>query len=250
MFHAEDVLYCDGVEIASGCNTFNISNTMYITFNCTGTPTAVVTTYTGACGDNSNPCETINVSGPPMGAPLPIVLSNFSVQRNGTAVATSWMSQQEMNADRFEVERSYDNKSFQTIGTVASHGTSSSVNKYSFVDNSNNRRGVTLYRIKMVDKDGSVRYTEAKTVKGLSVSTVDIGLYPNPVVRGSLANISNLKEQSNIQIADYSGRVISSGTTGNSSNFALPMLQKGNYFIKITGNESKLSTVKKLTVIE
>lgn len=250
MFHAVDVLYCDGVEIASGCNTFNINTTMYITFTCTGTPTAVVTTYTGACGDDSNPCETITVPNPPQGAPTPVVLSNFSVQRNGAAVATSWISQQEINADRFEVERSFDNKTFQTVGTVASHGTSSNVNKYSFVDNSNTKRGVTLYRIKMVDKDGSVKYTEARTVKGLSVSTVDIGLYPNPVVRGGLANISNLKEQSNIQIVDYSGRVLSSTTTGNSSSFALPMLQKGSYFIRITGNESKVSTIKKLTVIE
>ena len=102
----------------------------------------------------------------------------------------------------------------------------------------------------MIDKDGAVRYTEAKTVKGMSVVNIDVSLYPNPVAKGSQANIANLKEASSIQIVDYSGRIINSSTTGNGSSFALPYLQKGNYFIKITGNESKSSTVKKLTVIE
>ncbi|MEP6617578.1 MAG: T9SS type A sorting domain-containing protein [Ginsengibacter sp.] len=250
MFHIVDVLYCDGVEISSGCNTFNINGTMYISFSCTGTPTAEVRSYTGACGDDSNPCETIQVPDPPQNAPTPVVLSNFSAQRTGSSVSTSWQSQQEINADRFEIERSYDNKTFQSVGTVATHGTSSTLNKYSFVDNSNNKKGITLYRIKMIDKDGSVKYTEARTVKGMSISTVDIGLFPNPVTKGGQANISNLKEQSSVQIVDYSGRIISTTTTGNSSSFPLPFLQKGNYFIKITGNESKLSTVKKLTVIE
>jgi len=250
VFHITDVLYCDGVEIAAGCNTFNISGTMYIGFSCTGTPSAVIQTYTGSCGDDSNPCETINVSGPPQSGPLPVVLGNFSVQRSGSAVTAIWQSQQEINSDRYEVERSYDNKSFFSIGTVNSHGNSSTANKYSFVDNSNKRNGISLYRIKMIDKDGAVRYTEAKTVKGMSVVNIDVSLYPNPVAKGSQANIANLKESSSIQIVDYSGRIINSSTTGNGSSFALPYLQKGNYFIKITGNESKSSTVKKLTVIE
>ena len=250
VFHITDVLYCDGVEISSGCNTFNINGTMYIGFSCTGNPSAVIQTYTGVCGDDSNPCETINVSGPPQSGPLPMVLGNFTVQRNGSAVSAIWQSQQEINADRYEVERSFDNKSFFSIGTVASHGNSSTSNKYSFVDNSNKRNGISLYRIKMIDRDGSVRYTEARTVKGMSAATIDVSLYPNPVARGSQANIANLKEASSIQIVDYSGRIINSSSTGNSSSFALPALQKGNYFIKITGNESKTSTVKKLTVIE
>jgi hypothetical protein len=250
IFHAEDIIYCDGVEIASGCNTFNVNTTMYIQFSCSGSPSAVVSTFRGACGDDSNPCEVIDVSNPPTNAPTPVVLSNFSLQRSGNSVSALWQSQQEINADRFEVERSYDNKTFFSVGTVASHGNSSSVNRYSFVDNSNNRRGISLYRIKLIDKDGTVRYTEAKTVKGLSVATLDISLYPNPVARGAQTNIANLKEPSIVQIVDYSGRIVNTSTTGNSSSFALPLLQKGNYFIKITGNESKLSTVKKLTVIE
>src|SRR6266487_1931104 len=100
-FHVEDVVYCDGVVIGSGCNTFNINTTMYIQFTCTGTPSATINTFTGPCGNNSNLCATFIVDAPPSGSPTPVVLGNFSIQRNGASVSVFWQSEQEINADKF-----------------------------------------------------------------------------------------------------------------------------------------------------
>lgn len=243
-FHIQDSIFSNGVQIASGCNTFTENGTLYIEFNCKGAPTAKVTVYTQSCGNNNRYCTTVVTS---VVGSLPVVISGFILQRSNREVITTWQTQQEVNSDRFEVERSFDNRLFQVVGTVASHGNSNVVNNYSYATNTDTRN-TSFFRVKLIDKDGVVSFTPIKSVKGINANA-DYTLFPNPRIGNEKITITGLAEPATVQVLDNSGRLVKTLSMEKSAPMELGNLQKGTYIIRITGNISNETSVKKLTVI-
>lgn len=246
-FHIQDFIYCDGAQIATGCNTFKENGTLYIQFYCAGAPTARVDVYTQACGSNSKLCATLKAVAPVIGEGLPVVISDFSLQRSSNNVIITWQTQQEVNSDRFEVERSFDNESFELVGTVPSHGNSTRVNNYSYSVNTNTGNP-SFFRIKLVDKDGSISFTPIKSIKGNNLKA-DYAIFPNPSLGNAKITITDLNEPAIVQVLDNSGRLIKSFSLVRSNTVGVDNLQQGTYIIRITGKVSNETTVRKLTVI-
>lgn len=198
-------------------------------------------------GGTTNICNVTDTV--PASGPMPVLLSKFDVQRqDGNTVIASWKTDQETNSDRFELQRSLNNSPFETVATVVSKNSNSSVAQfYSFTD-PNNLAGVSLYRIKMIDKDNSFSFSTIKTVKGLG-GTSDFVIFPNPSNGNATISITDLKEPTKVMIFDNSGRVIRQTGFTNSSSVDIRNLQKGSYVIRVTGERTGASTVKKLTVI-
>jgi hypothetical protein len=213
-------------------------------------PTAQITMYLtfpdGAIsGTGGN--ITCNV---PEGGPAPVILTGFSAQRNKSSdVEIAWQTEQEINSSRFEIERAYDNISFEKIGTISAAGNSSLLKSYSFTDNSNNSKKASLYRIKMIDIDGSVTYSETKSVKGSNITAADFLIYPNPGYANSKITIGQLNGPAVIKFFDLSGRVVKTVSLENSNSTEISDLQKGTYFVQITEKNSGIVQVKKLSVI-
>ena len=112
----------------------------------------VFLTYSGGATGGTSGSVICNI--PEQGL-LPVILSGFEIQRNdNNNVSATWQTQQEINSCMFEIERAYDNTSFQKIGNVIAAGTLTSLKTYIFSDNSNTSKNVSFYRIKMIDKDG------------------------------------------------------------------------------------------------
>lgn len=190
-----------------------------------------------------------DVPNSPEAGPTPVVLSSFDAVRSGNnAVTVNWKTEQEFNSKGFEIQRSSDNVNFETVGFVYSKNSNSSLAQYySFTDNSNTVGGTSYYRIKMIDLDNTFSFTDIKTVKGTGFKA-DVNVFPNPAPANSKITIGNLSEPSSIRVFDNTGRLIQQ-TTSTSTSVDLNYLQKGNYFIKITGQQTGSSTVKKLSVI-
>lgn len=186
----------------------------------------------------------------PEGSVAPVVLSNYEIQRNSAnTVTVTWETQQELNASGFEIQRSTNNSSFETVGIVPGRtSNSSTLQFYSFADNSNNLKEVSFYRIKMIDKDNSYTLSATKTVKG-SLGKSDFIVFPNPSAGNAKITITDLSEQTNVMLLDNSGRLIKQTTLINTNSLELNNLQKGGYIIKITGKESGVTSTKKLSVI-
>lgn len=184
----------------------------------------------------------------PSGGPTPILLSSFSVQRIGSNVKTNWQTQQEINTKNFEVQRAYDNASYQTIATIPAHGNSSTIQSYSFTDNSNNSPSTSFYRIKSVDIDGKFSYTDIKSIKGYGIKSGAV-IFPNPAFGNAKISITDLNEPTKIELLDNSGRLLRSATLSNGNTVELNGLKKGTYMVRIIGTVSGNSEVKKLTVI-
>ncbi len=141
---------------------------------------------------------------------LPVELITFEGAEEKGTIALYWATASEINNDYFEVQRSRDGVTFETIGTVSGHGTTNKIKEYQFSD-TNPGLGDNFYRLKQVDFDGAFEYHETILVSNSYVLyTLDAAIYPNPVVPHNM----NLRVDTNdsdhtigVQIVNMSGQV-------------------------------------------
>ncbi len=93
----------------------------------------------------------------------PIELLGFGVEAATYSNILNWQTATEVNGDFFAVERSVDGENFEQIGTVDAAGNSTTLQSYSFEDKQA-LAGTTYYRLRLVDLDGSIAYSEVEFV--------------------------------------------------------------------------------------
>ena len=110
---------------------------------------------------------------------LPVTLVDFhALQQPDHTVALQWETAQEQNSKYTEVQRSADGKTYSAIGQVAAAGTSTQRRNYAYTDKAP-LSGRGFYRLKMVDIDGSFKYSKILQVTAGGVGTA-IKVYSNP----------------------------------------------------------------------
>ncbi|UOQ96397.1 T9SS type A sorting domain-containing protein [Hymenobacter sp. 5317J-9] len=178
----------------------------------------------GATDDNSqvNFFQSIN--------PLPVELSRFGAQRQAdNAVAVTWTTATEKNAERFEVQRSRNARDFETVATAKAQGTSSKATAYALLDKSA-PAGLLYYRLRQVDNDGTAAFSPVVTVAG-SGETTKLLLYPNPASTA----ISFLAEAATpYRVLNQLGQVLLQGTTeAGTAKVAVDKLPSGLYLLEL-----------------
>lgn len=149
------------------------------------------------------------------GAPLPVKLLAFTASVKHTDVLLQWSTSSESNNKGFDVERSFDNKSFSKIGFVKGSGNSSSVKAYSHNDEAAflSFSGTIYYRLKQVDNNGAFEYSKTISVGKDKQAALAVSAYPNPFaaelhVQVDLENAAAVK----VSITDMTGKLVSSGS--------------------------------------
>lgn len=228
----------------------NCASKGYISYCISGDlPPAGTLTVFFDFGEFSGKDSCIVPEGGPSAGPTPVVLSSFNAERGGkNAVNITWKTEQELNSSKYEIQRSFNNIDFETVGVVATHNSNTSIAQYySFTDNSNTANESSYYRLKMIDLDNSFAYSGVKVVKG-SGFQAEISVFPNPAYGNQTITINNISEPASIRIFDYTGRLVQQASS-NGNSAQINNLQKGNYFINITGKQTGVSSVKKLSVL-
>jgi hypothetical protein len=109
--------------------------------------------------------------------PLPVELVLFDAKSDDNkTVDVFWQTKSEVNSAFFEVEHSQDGNNWLTIATKDAAGNSSAILDYRIVHQTPGL-GANYYRLKQVDLDGAVAYSEIRFV---SISNLNFTLYPNP----------------------------------------------------------------------
>ena len=90
--------------------------------------------------------------------PVPLKLISFTAERKTGVSFLHWITDNEENVDRFDVQRSNDGVIFTTIGNINARNTSFQ-ERYDFEDRSP-FQGIMYYRVKPVDIDGKFTYTK------------------------------------------------------------------------------------------
>ncbi|MBD3291223.1 T9SS type A sorting domain-containing protein [candidate division KSB1 bacterium] len=112
---------------------------------------------------------------------IPVELAFFEVQESDGQVLLNWSTVTESNNYGFEIQRQFkDEETWQRIGFVEGHGTTSVPQSYSFVEQGL-PGGTYLYRLKQIDFDGAFEYSETVEVNLTIATTFALGQnYPNP----------------------------------------------------------------------
>jgi hypothetical protein len=174
-----------------------------------------------------------------VGIGLPVTLVSFAAQCQPGGTLLHWQTAQEVNNKQFEVQRSQTAASWQTIAMVKGAGTTSQPQAYSWTDK-NPPTGVQYYRLKQVDYDGTITYSNIVTTTCGQPTTSGLQVYPNPVVSGSGFRVVSPANQT-YSIINARGQVLQNGILQKGANsLALRGVAAGIYLLKTAGDQYRI----------
>ncbi len=184
---------------------------------------------------------------------LPVQLVDFSAAYESSSKVTRlvWTTASELNSKSFVIERSIPNKNiFSPIGTVDAEGSANTTHFYNFTDLAP-VDGTSLYRLKMIDRDGVFSYSKVSAVSVNNSLITKYSMYPNPATAFTYINTTSATvKKVLIEVLDASGRSLKNQTAQLSASSPVRLniqgLQPGVYLIKITGEG--MSGIEKLLV--
>lgn len=188
---------------------------------------------------------------------LPVKLLGFSASYNNGQTTLSWQTENEVNFDHYEIERSANGKDFIAVGTKHATGSYSKTAYQHADDISSTSEKAFYYRLRMVDVDGKFSYSNTILIRKDQVGGVKgLLLSPNPVASGSALTLRvNAESRKNVEVRvlDVTGKLIlkqqnqlneglNSVSINNNSR-----LQPGIYTVQVIADDEVLSS--KLSVI-
>ena len=109
-----------------------------------------------------------------------VTLSSFVATYTSPSVQVQWLTEDETDNAFFSLERSANAQDYETIYEAPGNGNSQSQNIYSYTDNAP-MSGVSYYRLKQTDIDGTVNYSAIQSVNNESPIDNGYGISANPV---------------------------------------------------------------------
>ena len=189
----------------------------------------------------------LNNGGINASTPLPLTLLSFtSRKQNGKDVLAEWITTDEVNVDRFELEVARGNADYQLnqftkIGQVPARNIQVGNQYYNFIDHEPAKNGTRYYRLKMIDQDGSFKYSPIRPV----VFSEDLlwSVYPNPSTGLFYLNFQLAEgEMLTIKVYDASGRTIQQqmvNGTGFLQKIPIDLKANGLYMLEAVGGNKK-----------
>lgn len=183
--------------------------------------------------------------------PLPIELKSFNAmcQNNGTTLL-KWTTATEVNALKFEVQKSNNGVDYSVIGTVNAqypYGGS-----YTFTDDSKNS-GIVYYRLKMIDKDGSFKYSNIADIDVSKCNNIRTQIYAygkDITVNINASGAQNMR----VLVYDAIGRTLldkSLEVNEGTNLFQFPTdAAQSIYFVKLIDQKGNLVQVQKVVLME
>jgi xyloglucan-specific exo-beta-1,4-glucanase len=150
-------------------------------------------------------------------SPLTTAFSSFTAAiKNIYFTELVWKTATEANTNTFEVERSADGINFIKTGAVATQAVNGNSNvplSYTCDDNILGISGTIYYRIKHVDKNNAVIYSNIVNVVKPAMPAETFSVFPNPAGKDNF-NVKiklNLPQDVQISVVDVKGRVVYKG---------------------------------------
>lgn len=238
------VINADGTATITR-NSYTVTSLTFSYMVCDdGQDDNFLTTADNMCSD----VTTVTVTWPG-GSALPVSMTSFTASRNRGGVSLKWETATEINNAGFEVYRNVDNAGYQKIGYVESkaiEGNSSSKITYEFND-ANTSKGVTLYQLRQMDRQGKFRVSEVRSVRGEG-SSFSVTVFPRPSTTGDVTvSVSGLQSY-DMYVTDMTGRILKDYKGTNSGNVKVSNLQSGMYVVKVVDLKTGEQTSEKIIV--
>jgi len=179
---------------------------------------------------------------------LPVDFISFDAEKQGNGNLITWSTAKEEDVNYYVVESSTDGTNFYPLAKVQAQG-NTSLNNYSYTDNSSDMRGNIYYRIVEVDNNGNSSYSDVKTIStGIGK---DVVIIPNPNNGTFKVEIDGEASQVNIVLYNAMGQqVYQTSGQGNGSSYStninIQSLASGVYYLYAqSANDSWVKKVVK-----
>lgn len=135
---------------------------------------------------------------------LPVRLSSFDAQQRDSDIDLNWVVQSEENLSHYIVERKheYDDDFYEVAEVKAAN-----LNSYKTTDKSAKESGTNYYRLKIVDNDGSIDFSEVIAISYESKSDANVLIYPNPATELIVVE-NNYATSQELSILDAAGKEV------------------------------------------
>jgi hypothetical protein len=191
---------------------------------------------TASNGSDSN-AETLQ------GVSLPIRLLSFHASKAGERSALlQWTTSSEINSDFFDIERSTEGITWETIGNVKAAGYSQEQQEYMFLDDAlplTRSELLLYYRLRLVDADGRYDFSEVKGVNFRSLPLGELSIYPNPAYDMLHVDFTGMEAvgPGTIEIYDNSGKSVFTrkGDTQGILLLDITDFAAGTYYVNYSG---------------
>jgi hypothetical protein len=177
-------------------------------------------------------------------APLPVELTAFRATAAGVAVDLTWNTASEKNNAGFEVERSADGEAFAGLARVAGAGASQTPRSYHYRDAAP-LSGVSYYRLRQVDADGTAHYSPVQTLTRTAPAAV--AAYPNPTAdQATIAWPAAEAVATRWLLTNDLGQRVGAATLVAPGNFTLDLsaYPAGVYYLTVWAGEQVLGRTK------
>jgi hypothetical protein len=169
--------------------------------------------------------------------PLPVQLTSFAGQRQGSAVRLAWHTASEQHSLGFEVQRQSTlapEATFETIGFVASAGTSAQAASYTFRDAATPAPGA-YYRLRQLDQDGTATYSPVVAIGAAEGTQVPVPtllpILPQPATDWLEVRLTGTDEEVNLRLLDGLGRTVHQQRVRQHARLSVSALQPGIYYL-------------------
>lgn len=170
-----------------------------------------------------------NTNGVLQSTPLPVIFEAVHVSNQTNHVAIDWKVANEENLNRYKVQRSADQKLWQTIAAVnASHNRENE--SYYNAKDEQPLSGTMYYRVVAEDVDGKEIYSILRYV--VREETNELTCYPNPAQDYVMVQTS---EDVQVFIRSVAGQVLKTVMPDASHRIFVGDLLEGVYWISIQG---------------
>lgn len=144
---------------------------------------------------------------------VPVELAAFSgIIGEDNRITLTWTTLSETNNLGFAIERSTDGETWEEVDFISGAGTTDEEQIYTFIDGETTIAGKYYYRLRQVDFNGAVEYTEAiEVVVGAPAEYSLSNNYPNPFNPATSINFQ-LPEEGFVTLEIYNvlGQVVRS----------------------------------------
>jgi hypothetical protein len=177
--------------------------------------------------------------------PLPVTLASFTAQKENTTALLAWSTTSETHSDRFEVQHSLDGKAWNLIATVKSNGDVNKPANYMLVDNKPALGANNLYRLKMIDADGTFTYSKIESLHFDGDATLNI--FPNPAFETLNINLADWHKVKTVELLNSRSNMVYHSGEKPVQSISIKDLSAGIYFVRIELVDGS-STVRKVLI--
>jgi hypothetical protein len=168
---------------------------------------------------------------------LPMQLLSFNATPKNKKVVLNWQTTNEVNSKHFVVEHSINGRNFEPLTIVNSTGIAGFVNNYTATDHTP-ITGINYYRLKQVDIDGKLVYSEIKSIK--FSHTKQLTVYPNPSSTQIKLEIDSDATDLKLSINTIDGKLIYQGK----GSLALLNTDINKLFVQLTSGMYNVTLVE------